>query len=347
MSVYNGSYYLRESVESILNQSFTNFEFIIIDDGSTDDSWEILTQYAERDRRIRVIKNEQNIGLTRSLNKGIKLAQGEYIARQDADDISLAQRFEKQVLVLDQHSDVLLASCNIDVVNAEGHYLETLKRDCDPDLTSWYLLFHNRIAGHSQVMFRRVLVQELGGYNETYQYSQDYELWCRLSKVGKIAILPEILLRQRNHNKSVSAEKRSEQYAYVLEQIKLNVKQLTGEELRLEDAENLRKFWVHPAGIPLSEQQVDALNVRLRSIYQAFIQQYKHHPVDHSKLRNQIPTLIGHQFLAWANSLSLWRYPLAKVKLILCAFDWHPKGVISDRFNKLNKLQLSYKAASQ
>lgn len=86
MSIYNGVPYLRESTESIQNQIFTDFEFIIIDDCSTDNTWEILTEYAQRDQRVRLFKNEENIGLTKSLNKGLKLAQGEYIARQDAND---------------------------------------------------------------------------------------------------------------------------------------------------------------------------------------------------------------------------------------------------------------------
>ena len=95
MSVHNGSHYLHEAVESILNQTFTDFEFITIDDFSTDSSWEILTKYADQDQRIKLFKNEENLGLTKSLNKGLKLAQGDYIARQDADDVSLPERFEK------------------------------------------------------------------------------------------------------------------------------------------------------------------------------------------------------------------------------------------------------------
>ncbi|PSO83704.1 MAG: hypothetical protein BRC41_11810, partial [Cyanobacteria bacterium QH_9_48_43] len=96
MPVYNGANYIREAVESILNQTFTDFEFIVIDDCSTDRSWEILTKYANQDQRVKLFKNEENLGVTKSLNKGLKLAQGDYIARQDADDVSLPERFEKQ-----------------------------------------------------------------------------------------------------------------------------------------------------------------------------------------------------------------------------------------------------------
>ncbi len=106
MSVYNGEKYLREAIDSILNQTFKDFEFLIIDDGSTDSSADIIRSYT--DFRIRLIQNEKNIGLTRSLNKGLKLAKGEYIARMDVDDISLPIRFEKQVSFLDKYEDVKL-----------------------------------------------------------------------------------------------------------------------------------------------------------------------------------------------------------------------------------------------
>ena len=106
MSVYNGERYLRPAVESILNQSYPDFEFIVIDDGSADNSRNILAEYAVQDSRLRIIPNETNLGLTRSLNKAIGLAHGRYLGRQDADDISLPQRLERQVAFLNAHPEV-------------------------------------------------------------------------------------------------------------------------------------------------------------------------------------------------------------------------------------------------
>ena len=163
MSVYNGSQYLRESVESILNQTFTNFEFIIINDCSTDKTGEILTVSANQDNRITLINNEENIGLTRSLNKGLKIAKGEYIARQDADDISLPERLERQVESLDKNPEAVLISCDLDLINAKGDRVGSFRRSCDSNLVAWYLLFYNHLAGHSHVMFRRKSVLNLGG----------------------------------------------------------------------------------------------------------------------------------------------------------------------------------------
>ncbi|NJN10966.1 MAG: glycosyltransferase [Richelia sp. RM1_1_1] len=208
MSVYNASAYLRESIESILNQTYTDFEFIIINDCSTDNSWEIINEYAKKDSRIVLINNPENIGLTKSLNKGLKIAKGEYIARQDADDVSLPQRFGKQVLVLDENPEVILVSCDLEVIDSEGNPYSKYQRSCKPEFVAWYLLFYNYLAGHSQVIFRREPVSKLGGYCETYLYAQDYQLWSRLVKIGQIYILPEILLQYRVHTHSISSDKK-------------------------------------------------------------------------------------------------------------------------------------------
>ena len=121
MSVYNGEKYLREAIESILNQTFTDFEFLIVNDGSTDSSLEIILSYP--DERIRVIRNDRNIGLTKSLNKALQQAKGEYIARQDADDISLQNRFEEQLIYLEKHPEVALLGTSAYKIDERGEIL--------------------------------------------------------------------------------------------------------------------------------------------------------------------------------------------------------------------------------
>ncbi|MDJ0688707.1 MAG: glycosyltransferase [Xenococcaceae cyanobacterium MO_188.B32] len=332
MSVHNGSLYLHESVDSILNQIFTDFEFIIVDDGSTDDSWGILTKYAKCDRRIKLYKNEENIGLTKSLNKGLKLAEGEYIARQDADDISLPTRFEKQVIFLQEHPEIILASCDIELINVEGLTIDKYQRHCEPDLVAWYLLFYNRLGGHSQVMFRREITINLGGYLENCRYSQDYELWCRLIKVGKIAILPETLMKQRRHSESISAGKSSEQKVYSLEQVKANIKQLLGEEINIEEAEDLSRFWIGhwwPRHFPDS-RKVGSLHFILKKIYQAFIQQNTYSNSFDPELSRKIHKLIGKQFLYWIQAPIGRRHGLIdKILISRYVLVWHPLGLPS------------------
>ncbi|MEC4817072.1 MAG: glycosyltransferase [Scytonema sp. PMC 1069.18] len=330
MSVYNGSRYLQKSIETILNQTFANFEFIIIDDCSTDSSWEIINDYANKDQRIKLFKNEENLGLTKSLKKGFKLAQGEYIARQDADDISLQKRFEKQVSLLDTHPKVILVSCNIEVINAEGKKVAEHQQACDSQWIPWYLMFYNHVAGHSQVMFRRKPVEDIGGYSETRPYSQDYELWCRLIKVGDIFILPEVLQKQRLHNKSISAEKSTQQRTLSLNQSKHNIEHLIDKELSLEEVANLRWFWVgHQwwAHFP-NPQTVDTIHFSLKEIYLAFLQQNTQKSTSQREMSLQLRLLIGQQFIRWIQNVSVLHL-LSRLKISLYAFSWYAPGVLS------------------
>jgi len=176
MSVHNGAKHLTGAVESILSQTFGEFEFLVIDDGSTDNSCEILSSY--RDTRLKIIR-QSNIGLTKSLNKLLDLAQGEYIARQDADDIAMPERLAKQVRFLDEHPDYALVGTQVVIINDSGSpignsNIPTRHRDLVGRLA-----FYSSFV-HSSVMFRKSCVVEIGGYDELFPYAQDYELWVRL-----------------------------------------------------------------------------------------------------------------------------------------------------------------------
>ncbi len=342
MSVYNGNQYLEESIESILNQTFADFEFIIIDDGSIDSSWEIVTRYAKEDRRIKLFKNEENIGLTKSLNKGLKLAQGEYVARQDADDVSLPERFEKQVEILDRDPEVVLVSCNIEWIDSEGRFLGKQPRDCDRDLVSWYLLFYNHLAGHSQVMFRQNSVRNLGGYSEDYRYSQDYELWSRLSKLGEIVILSDVLLKQRRHANSISFAKKLDQDTYSLSNSKLNIRQLLGEELTLEELDVLRGFWLghwYSKSFP-SSQKVSYIDSRLKKIYRVFVQQSAQQKRCNPDLSLRLRIRIAQQFGFWMKNLSIRRELISKSKISLYVFIWYPPVLLDCWLKEIEKLKL-------
>ena len=339
MSVYNGSIYLKESVESVLNQTFTDFEFIIIDDYSTDNSWEILAKYARQDRRIKLIKNQKNLGLTKSLNLGLKEAKGEYIARQDADDISLPTRFEKQIACFNRHPEAVLVSCDLELIDSQGDPIGKFQRACAPDLVNWYLLFYNHLAGHSQVTFRRKTAIDLGGYCETRRYSQDYEFWCRLIKVGEIVILPEVLVRQRRHDESISSQKTEEQKAYSLGQVRDNLKQLTGEEFSIQQVEDLRGFWLgrwwghfFPDG-----SKAEILHETLDKIAKAFAEQNS--DANYAKISHHLEKLIKKQFLYWVGaSLNRKESWLSRLTISRYAFRWQPLGVIASWLKWLSSL---------
>ena len=330
MSVYNGEHYLRQAVESILDQTFSDFEFIIVDDGSTDSTWDIITEYANRDQRIVLVPNEENIGLTKSLNKGLALAQGEYVARQDADDVSYSERFEKQVTLLDKYPEVVLLSCNIELINSEGSLVRKYQPACEPNLVAWYLLFYNHLGGHSQVMFRRKSAMNLGGYCETYRCTQDYEFWCRLVRVGKVVISPEILLQKRIHSKRISVESKVEQAAYIWSQVRHNIGQLLGEEISLEEAKDLEKFWVghYCWGCFPDSRKVGALHSRLKAIHQTFLQQDTKQNYSDPKMPRRLRILIGQQFIYWIQALSIRHRWRSKMKISLYAFTWYPLGVV-------------------
>lgn len=198
MSVYNSAPFLREAVESILNQTYTNFEFLITDDNSNDESLSILESYD--DDRIIIIRNNFNIGLTKNLNKLIRLAKGEFIARMDADDISLPMRFDKQIEFFQENHDIVL--CGTQICD-----LGTKKKSdypTNPDEIKFDLLWTNPIA-HPTVMWRRQYFKKTNMlYDENYKSAQDYELWSRVAVLGRIANLKEILLLQRKHVAQVS-----------------------------------------------------------------------------------------------------------------------------------------------
>ena len=206
MSVRNGARYVSEAIDSILNQTFEDFELVIIDDGSTDGTLTIVQSYD--DARLRIVRQD-NVGLTKSLNRGIALAQGQYIARIDHDDLSLPERFERQVKFLDAHPDVGLLGTACRVIDElRGREWEAQVATSDQALRH-ALIKHNPFF-HSSVMMRKSVLQKVGGYDETFPYIQDYELWIRIASCAKLANLAEVLTIHRFHRDSVSADLRTE-----------------------------------------------------------------------------------------------------------------------------------------
>lgn len=318
MSVYNGERYLRESVESILNQTFTDFEFLIIDDGSKDGSREVIRSYS--DLRIRLVQNERNMGLTCSLNKGLKLARGEYIARQDSDDVSSHDRLEKQVYWLNRHPKVVLVSSNVQFIDSEGRYLGQSRRTGDPDLVAWYLLFYNHVAGHSVVMFRQKTVMDLGGYSESYHYAQDHELWLRLVEAGDIVVLPDILLQWRQHDENISFKDKRKQEEFSLHATKQRISKLVGEEVSLTEMEELRDFWL---GQFWNGKKLGSVHIRLKQIYREFLGQREEHGESYSQLSFRLHRLIARQFFECSRMVNIRKRLFLQLKGSLYGVRWH------------------------
>lgn len=191
MCVYNGAQYLQRSVESILNQTFEDFEFIIIDDGSTDRSWEIIQDYHKKDDRIVPIK-QKNMGLTKSLNRGVRQAIGDYIARIDTDDLSYEHRLEKQYNFLLKNKDYTMVGAQRIIRNiaSKESYKDELPITVE-DVRK--VALRKNPFFHSLVMIRKDIIEHVGMYNENFKYVQDFELWSRIIHQYKTANLQEIL----------------------------------------------------------------------------------------------------------------------------------------------------------
>lgn len=201
MPVYNGEKYLRQAIDSILNQSFSDFEFIIINDCSTDATEQIIKSYD--DKRIVYVKNDNNIGVAESLNRGFDIAKGEYIARMDADDISLPQRFEKQIEFMDKHNEYGLCGCDIIKFDDNGNEKQFIYSHSDDEIKV-DLLFDSPLP-HPGIMIRRTVDETIDlHYDREYEKAEDFELWTRMAEKVRFYNIPEFLLKYREHNLQVS-----------------------------------------------------------------------------------------------------------------------------------------------
>jgi glycosyltransferase involved in cell wall biosynthesis len=203
MPVYNAERYVAEAVESILGQTLGDFEFLILDDGSTDGSLRILERHASRDRRIRLI-SRPNKGLVASLNELVDRARGEFLARMDADDVALPERFARQAEYLRAHPECLVVGCRAWEIDPEGDSLGEYPTLEDHEAID---AFHFRIRGpalvHPSVMMRRGAVLDVGGYRH-FPIGEDVDLFLRLAERGRLAGVPEFLLNYRIHEATYS-----------------------------------------------------------------------------------------------------------------------------------------------
>jgi glycosyltransferase involved in cell wall biosynthesis len=205
MSIYNGEHFVKESIFSVLNQSFKEFEFIIINDGSTDGSKNIIREFSILDKRIRLI-DKKNTGLTKSLNLGIDMAKGEWIARIDADDICEPKRLEAQYSYAKLNKSVILIGSNFTMINYNGLKFKAYKYPNQHSQLKKILLKKKTSFPHSSFFIKNQSIKKIHGYNERMKRSQDYDLCLRLSEIGKIACIQESLVRIRKHKYQVSHE---------------------------------------------------------------------------------------------------------------------------------------------
>ena len=232
MGVYNGERFLQEAIESVLEQSYSNIEFLICDDCSSDGTANILKEYAQKDRRIRLIKNEKNMGLATSLNRCIQLAKGELIARMDCDDRCALNRFEIQV-------QFLQINPRIDVVGTGVYFIDDCgqvfgqKNDGEVRVVRLQDAVKCNQLIHPTVMMRKSSINEVGGYsvNELTMRAEDYDLWCKMCEKGRnLCVIPESLFFYREDVSNIVKRK----YRYRIQEAKL------------------KKYWIRRTNMPRS-----------------------------------------------------------------------------------------------
>jgi glycosyltransferase involved in cell wall biosynthesis len=205
MSCYNAEAWLCESIESVLNQTFTNFEFLIIDDGSVDGTLNLLRQYEKKDPRIKVIV-KQNTGLSDSLNVGIAQAQGEWIARIDADDLCEPERLAAQVQFVQKNPQVGLLGTGFLEIDAEGKVVGIHREPASHDRLLFNLSHCKRYIIHSSAFYNTALVRQVGGYRPRARLAEDLDLWLRISEKKQLACLEQPLIRYRKHTQQISRD---------------------------------------------------------------------------------------------------------------------------------------------
>lgn len=252
MPVYNTEEsFLREAIDSILSQTFGDFEFLVINDGSTNNAEEVILSY--KDDRIKYIKNDLNLGLIKTLNKGLDLAQGEYIARMDSDDISLPERFAKQVKFLDENQDIQVLGSWYEWFPKRKLQKSAIN---DKDIKECLIVQSNSL-GHPTVMLRKSFIDNFGvRYDENCPYVEDYALWLSLIDKANFANFPEVLLKYRIHGNSVCKTNKRNQILNVYKLMAQNQSKHFG----IEDSKIMEAISILKEGKKITSQNLMDIN---------------------------------------------------------------------------------------
>ncbi len=279
MPAYNAASFVLESIESVLSQTYPHFELIVIDDGSSDNTREIIGSV--KDDRVHLVVNDRNRGIIYTLNRGIDLAKGKYIARLDSDDLAMPARFEKQLAFMEQHPKTGACGTYFKVIDHDNKVLQHVKFPAAPGDAKTYLLLHNCFC-HSSVMMRTDMAKALK-YAKEYLVCEDHELWHRFSQVTQIANLPEYLTSYRIHGNNISTTKRETMFNSLK---MLNRKMLTDIGMRFSEEE----LELHSAMLTYQSElfdqprKLDALDNWIVKLYDYF----KKHPTLNEKVMIRI-----------------------------------------------------------
>jgi GT2 family glycosyltransferase len=314
-TVYNGAAHLQETLDSVLAQEYGDYEWIVVDDGSTDATPEILERAAAADPRVVVVRNETNRGIAASSNRGLAMASCEYVARLDADDLTLPGRFTQEVAVLDADPAAVMVSMNYETFTDGGRTLGRSHRDEPPEVVAFLLNLSNAVGGHSQVMFRRSVVLAAGGYDESFPLSLDYDLWTRLVPHGRIVILPGLGMRYRLHPASVTAKDRSLQVRMSISVARRTLSAYLGRTLSDREAYAVAHAW-RPLAPSVDTPLAHAI---LCEAYELFCQREGRDP----RLRRCVRRAYARQLMT-AAALMTKRDAADSLHHAVASVRWHP-----------------------
>jgi len=204
MAVYNGARFLDQAINSIRDQSYRNFEFVIVDDGSKDATPEILSRHAAKDTRIQILIREENRGYIDALNCGFAAASGRYVARMDQDDVAKPFRLEMQLDFLEANPHITLVGGAVEVIDAESRVRDTIRLPSHPEQVRHHMRELGCAVAHPTVLFRHGVLEQVGGFRKVYLHAEDYDLWLRMLEKFDLANLDEVLLGYRRHEASIS-----------------------------------------------------------------------------------------------------------------------------------------------
>jgi hypothetical protein len=261
MPVYNGLPYLREAIGDLLVQTFDDFELVVVDDGSSDGTREVLAEFSLQDERVRVIRNETNLGLPKTLNRGLAQCRGKWIARADADDRYPRDRLERQIQFLRSNPEVGLVSCAVRKMNASGFHYKAVFFPTDDRCIRLRELFVNSFS-HPGAMFDRELAEAVGGYDPSYWAAEDADFWARLAEHTKLANLPVPLVHYRTHGTSFMHTRGAEG-----ERLSLSVRQrllstYLDRQVGMDEARSIVGLYRGSAGLSRDEMTVGRAGLR-------------------------------------------------------------------------------------
>lgn len=284
MPVYNARRFLREAVQSILEQTYTDFELIAVDDASTDESRSLLEDFAGWDARVIVVPQPRNQGVRAALHAGVERARGEYIARMDADDFSLPNRLAQQVAFLDENPAVAVVGTWAQAMDDHGQPGVSITPPTPPGEIGWQLLFGSVLI-HPSVMMRRSMVAEVGFYRDLTMYCEDYELWTRINRRFSLANLPIIGLRYRLTTGSATNQRSRRDAIHLVQQ---NALDWMNEALPSSVAEYLHDISFSASGPPIPVSELRATVTTLNRFHAAWLRQRTLPPAEQHAIQSDL-----------------------------------------------------------